>query len=82
MREGSPEGGDVTRRDGKYIPHITAKDGTVIEIGAFTTREEAGQAYLAKLAELYPPGPAPTVDPNKHHSLSAAGIVTKTVGIG
>jgi hypothetical protein len=77
MPEASPEGGDVIHRDGKHIPHITAPDGKVIEIGAFDTREEAGAAYLAKLAELYPPGPAPKVDPKKHHSLAAADIITK-----
>lgn len=71
------EGGDVIMRDGKYIPHITARDGKVIEIGEYATREEAYTAYLAKAKELYPPDPPPKVDPAKHHSLAAAGITTK-----
>jgi len=73
----NPEGGDVILRDGKYIPHITGRDGKVIEIGEFASREEAGQAYLAKLAELYPPEQPPKIDPAKHHSLAAADITTK-----
>jgi hypothetical protein len=76
------EGGDVIYRDGKYIPTITTPDGSIMEIGTFNNREEAGAAYLAKLAELYPPEPAPIVDPKKHHTLSAVGITTNPFSVG
>jgi hypothetical protein len=68
--------GDFSQHDGKWFVTVATPNSGDTKLGPFETREKAGAAYIAKVNELYPPSPPSYVDPTKHHSLAASGIIT------